>query len=225
MRHLKFPFLALLAVLAVGVFTSAALAAEDDEVVLPTRVANPIHRAQISLDRSVEYADSGDTTKAVAAMKAVRASVARADKAARKLMNAPAVDPEAEDAPEGAVSPADSVVAVLTLEYQVITTFADLFDTKKGIIVDGLSPALFAIMNARDSLLNAVIALDPEGAGADYADAMADVVTNFDDEVANLTDATTDDTLSAGGLKVLNKALAQSQQTQAKAAAAFGGGE
>jgi hypothetical protein len=228
MRHLKFPVAALLSVLAVGVIASGAAAAtpaDDEAVVLPTRVANPIHRAELALDKSIEYIDTGDTIKAVASLKAVRANMLRADNAARKLMAAPVADPEAEDAPEAAVTPADSVVAVLNLDYEIVTTFADLFDTKAGVIVDGLSPALFATMNHRDSMLDAIIALDPEGAGADYADSMADIVTNFDDEVANLTDATTDDTLSAGGLKVLNKALAQSQATQAKVALAFGGGE
>ena len=80
-------------------------------------------------------------------------------------------------------------------------------------------------MNTRDKLLAAVIALDPEGAGADYADGMADTVAGYDDEVANLTEALAADQLSAGGTKVLTAALNQSKATQAKVAAAFGGGE
>jgi hypothetical protein len=230
MRHVKFPLFALLAVLVVGIFSSSALAAtqaeDDDAPVLPTRVANPIHRAQLALDKSIEFIDTGDTVKAVAALKAVRANMVRADKAARVQMNAvPPVDDGGEDTEEPVTFGPDSVVAVLTLDYQIVTTVAGLFDTKAGIVVDGLSPLLFATLNARDSLLNAVIALDPEAAGADYADVMADILPNFDDEVANLNEGVEDDTLSAGGTKVLTKALAQSQRTQAKVALAFGGGE
>jgi hypothetical protein len=222
MRHRKLPLLALLGIIVLGVLASSAAAATplDPEIVLPSRVLKPIQRADISLDRAVEYVDSGDTVKAVAALKAVRANMTRADKAARKQMSAVPADPEAETTPGP-----DAVMAVLLLDHNIVTTLAGLFDTKAGIVVDGLSPLLFATMNARDSLLDAVIALDPEGAGVPYADAMSGIVPDFDDEVANFTDATADDQLSAGGLRVLNKALAQSQATQAKVAAAYGGGE
>jgi hypothetical protein len=223
MRHKTFPLLALLATLAFGVFSASALAATapaDDEVILPSRVANPIHRAELSLDRSEEYVDAGDKVRAVAALKAVRANMARADKAARRQMTAVPADPEAETTPGP-----DAVIAVLNLDSEIVTNLAGLFDTKQGIIVQGLSPLLFATMNARDKLLAAVIGLDPEGAGADYSDGMADIVTGFDDEVANLTEAIGDDQLSLGGRKVLVAAAAQSRKTQAKVAAAFGGGE
>jgi hypothetical protein len=107
----------------------------------------------------------------------------------------------------------------------VVTSVAGLFDGKKGAALNGLSSALFAAMNTRDKLVAAVIALDPEGAGADFADGMADTVAGYDDEVANLTEALAVDTLSAGGKKVLTAALNQSKATQAKITAAFGGGE
>jgi hypothetical protein len=223
MRHKTFPLLALLATVAFGVFSASALAATapaDDEVILPSRVANPIHRAELSLDRSEEYVDAGDKVRAVAALKAVRANMARADKAARRQMTAVPADPEAETTPGP-----DAVIAVLNLDSEIVTNLAGLFDTKQGIIVQGLSPLLFATMNARDKLLAAVIGLDPEGAGAAYSDGMADIVTGFDDEVANLTEAIGDDQLSLGGRKVLVAAAAQSRKTQAKVAAAFGGGE
>jgi hypothetical protein len=228
MRHLKLPLLALLAVLVVGVFASSALAAPaaapaDTEVVLPSRVANAIARTEIALGSAQMSIDTGDTLKAVASLKAVRANVARADKAARHQMAAVPVDPEA--VPEGAATPADSVIGVLTLESTVITTLAGLFDGQKGAVVDGLSPNLFAVMNLRDALANSIIGLDPEGAGADYADGMPDILPDFDDEVANFQEAISDDTLSAGGKKVLTAALAQSQKTDTAMNTAFGGGE
>jgi hypothetical protein len=221
MRLSKLPVLALLGVVLAAVLATSAVAAAppDPDVVLPSRVQNAINRSYLSLDIAEQLVDSGDTTKAVAALKSVRANVVRANKAAVKQMNAP-VDPNAETTPGP-----DSVVAVLTLETTVITSLASLFDAKQGIVVDGVSPALFGVMNTRDSLVNAVIALDPEGAGAPYGDAMPDILPDFDDEVANFTEALSDDTLSAGGKKVLTAALAQSTKTDAKVNTAFGGGE
>jgi hypothetical protein len=221
MRLSKLPVLALLGVVLAAVLATSAVAAAppDPDVVLPSRVQNAINRSYLSLDIAEQLVDSGDTTKAVAALKSVRANVVRANKAAVKQMNAP-VDPNAETTPGP-----DSVVAVLTLETTVITSLASLFDAKQGIVVDGVSPALFGVMNTRDSLVNAVIALDPEGAGAPYGDAMPDILPDFDDEVANFTEALSDDTLSAGGKKVLTAALAQSTRTDTNMNTAFGGGE
>lgn len=194
--------------------------AADDEVVLPSRVANAIRRTQNSLDAVAAYIDAGDPAKALASLKSLRINVFRADRAARHQMNAVPADPEAETTPGP-----DSVVAVLTLDQTVITTLAGLFDTKQGTIIDGLTPALFATMNTRDKLLDAVIALDPEGAGADYADGMADTVDGYTDELANIGEALSDDQLSVGGKKVLTAALKQSQAAGTKVANAFGGGE
>jgi hypothetical protein len=200
---------------------TSAVAAEDDEVVLPSRVANAIARAQKLLDAAGTSVDTGDTVKAVASLKAVHSAILRADRAARAQMNAP-VDPNAE---EGSTTGPDSVIAVLTLDQTAVTTIAGLFDTKSGLVVDSATHALFGTMNTRDKLLNAVIALPAEGAGADYSDGMADTVTGYDDEVANLSEALSSDKLSVGGQKVLTAALAQSKKTQAAATAAFGGGE
>jgi hypothetical protein len=230
MRTLRVTLLASLTIVLVLLLASpgpenAAAAAEppaDDAVVLPSRVANAINRAQLSLDAASQSIDTGDTVKAVASLKALRLNIYRADRAARAQMNAaPPADEEAEAATTGP----DSVIAVLTLDQTVATSVAGLFDAKKGATLDGLTSGLFAAMNTRDKLLNAVIALDPEGAGADYADGMADTVAGYDDEVANLSEALAVDQLSVGGKKVLTAALNQSKATQAKVAAAFGGGE
>jgi hypothetical protein len=199
----------------------ATVAAADDEVVLPSRVANAITRAQNLLDDAGVAVDTRDSVKAVALLKALQAAITRADNAARTQMNAVPADPEAD----GATSGPDSVVAVLTLDQTIITTLAGLFDGTTGAYVDASTHALFAAMNTRDKLLNAVIALPAEGAGADYADGMADTVLGYDDEVANITEAIATDKLSAGGKKVLQSALAQSQRTDASVNAAFGGGE
>jgi hypothetical protein len=204
----------------------ASMAAEEpaDAAVLPSRVSNAISRAQLSLDTASVAIDSGDAVKAAASLKALRLNIYRADRAARSQMNAPA-PAEGEEGGEVATPGPDSVIAVLTFEQAAVTSVAGLFDTQKGAILSSLTTALFGAMNTRDKLLAAVIALDPEGAGADYADGMADTVAGYDDEVANLTEALAVDTLSAGGKKVLGAALKQSTAAQSKVTTAFGGGE
>jgi hypothetical protein len=238
MRKSRFMLVPLAVVVGLLVSSPGSAVAQDadtEEVVLPSRVANAINRAELSLDAASVSIDTGDKAKAVTSLNGVRLNLYRADKAARAQMNAapPAEDdaaepaegaPEAPDAPETLPGP-DSVIAVLGLDQTVVTTVAGLFDNKQGAVLTPLSSSLFAAMNTRDKLLASVIALDPEGAGADYADGMADTVAGYDDEVANLTEALAVDQLSAGGRKVLTAALNQAKATQAKVADAFGGGE
>jgi hypothetical protein len=224
------PLAAIVGLLVSSPGSAIAQAEPDDAVALPSRVSNAINRTGISLDAASGSLDSGDKLSATASLNGVRLNIYRADKAARAQINAAPVEAEeppedAPEAPEAATTPVDSVVAVLALDQTVVTTVAGLFDGKQGAILSSLSKDLFTAMNTRDKLLATVIALDPEGAGADYADGMADTVAGYDDEVANLTEALATDQLSAGGKKVLTAALAQSKATQAKVTAAFGGGE
>jgi hypothetical protein len=145
----------------------------------------------------------------------------RAHRAGMAQMNA-AVDPEAETAPGPG-----SVVAVLTLEQAAITNLAGLFDgiTAHPRVVSRISGALAAANTNRNLMLNAVIVLDHERAGADYADGMADTVVSYADEVANLTEALHDDRLSAASRAALKSAIAKSRATAAKVNTAFGGGK
>ena len=192
----------------------------EDEVVLPSRVANAITRGENLLDAVGTSIDSGDTTKATAQLSRISTAIARVQKAALAQMTAAPADPEAETTPGP-----DSVVAALTFEQGAITRLSGYFDGKSGTLVDSLTHALFATMNTRDKLANAVLGLDPEAAGAGFSDGMADTITGYDDEVANLKEALANDTLSAGAKKVLNSALKQSQAMETKMNAAFGGGE
>jgi hypothetical protein len=199
----------------------AHAAAEDtEEVILPSRVANLIARTNKALSKATEHVDEAEYTKAIVSLRAVRRSLTAADKAARRAMNAVPADPEAE----GVTTGPDSVIAVLTLDQQVITGLAELLNGQSGSLVGAIGTTMTAAQNTRDKLVDAVIALDPEGA-ADYADGMADTVDSYTDEVSNISDTLADDTLSAGGKSVLNTGLAKSQATAAKILAAFGGGE
>lgn len=198
----------------------AAQTPADDTVVLPGRVAAAIRRTQRSLDNAENHVDEAEPAKAVTSLRAVRRNMYRADRAARRQMNAVPADPEAET-----TSGPDSVIAVLTLDQTVVESLSGLFDTNSKGVVDGLSHAMYRTMDARDRLLNSVIALDPEGAGANYSDGMADTLDGYADEVASISEALADDQLSAGGARVLRPALSQSQATAAKVNLAYGGGE
>jgi hypothetical protein len=198
-------------------FGAPPTAAED--VVLPSRVDISIHRTERSICKAEEHVDEGEYAKATVSLRSARRNMYRADRAARRQMNV-VVDPEAETTPGP-----DSVIAVLNMDSEVVTTVSGLFDANSKGVVDSATHAMFRTLNARDRLLDAVIALDPEGAGADYADGMADTVDGYADEVSNISDALADDQLSPGGSVVLKAALTQVQATSAKVNAAFGGGE
>jgi hypothetical protein len=223
MRSRRPAALALLGVMLCLVIASSAIATPtalaDDQVVLPSRVANAISAAQNQLSASGASVRAGKPGKAAASLKALQRAVVEADKAARQQMS-PTPNSEA-DAPSGP----DSVIAVLTLDQTIIKTLARLFDARSGAIVDAETHALFATLNTRDKLLNTVIGLPAEGAGADYADGMPDTIPGYDSEVATLTNVLSTATLSAGGSKVIQAALAQSKRTQARVNNAFGGGE
>jgi hypothetical protein len=195
--------------------------AANEDVVLPSRVDIAIKRTERSVCKAEEHIDEGEYAQAAVSLRSVRRNMYRADRAAQRQMNI-VPDPDAE---EGTTPGPDSVIAVLGVESEVVTSVSGLFDANSKGVVDGATHALFRTLNARDRLLDSVIALDPEGAGADYADGMADTVDGYTDEVANITDALADDTLSAGGTKVLQAALTQVTATSAKVTAAFGGGE
>ena len=198
----------------------AQAAPADDAVVLPTRVAAAIRRTQNALAKAEEHVDEGEYAKASISLRAVRQNLSRADKAARRQMNAVPADPEAETTPGP-----DSVIAVLTLDQQAVVTVADLFNGQTGTLVTDLASTIVTAQTTRDKLLGAITALDPEGAGADYSDGMADTLDGYTDEVANIKEALADDKLSTGGAGALRTALARSNATLAKINTAFGGGE
>jgi hypothetical protein len=212
---------------ACGSVIASAQAEDTDEVVLPSRVANAIARTQTALANAAEHLDEGEYKQVIVSLRAVKNNMYRADRAARAQMNAvPPVDPEDPEGGEDAVTTGpDSVVAVLTLDQTIVTSLSGLFDTHSQGVVVALTHTLFQTMSARDKLLASVFALDPEGAGADYADGMADTLDGYTDEVANLQEALNSDALSAGGRRVLTAALTKSQATLAAITAAFGGGE
>jgi hypothetical protein len=217
--NLLVPLMIVLGLLLASPSSARVLGGGADETVLPSRVANAIKRAELSLDGASQSIGSGEAAKAVASLNSVRLNLVDADKAARRQMKAaPAEDAETTPGP-------DSVIAVLTLDQSAVTTISDLFNRKTGVIVNSLASGLVTAMNIRDRLLTSVIGLNPEGAGADYADGMADSVGGYDDEVANISEALADDLLSPVGRQALTAALSRSKATRSRVTKAFGGGE
>jgi hypothetical protein len=194
----------------------------DDDVVLPSRVASAIAFTQDSVDQSARRVNNGHWVLANQSLAAVGVNVGRAHRAGMYQVTLP-VPADAETTPGP-----DSVVAVLNLEQGVITNLAALFDgvtAKHPWVIKSLGAALTQANTSRNQMLDAIIALDPEGAGADYSDGMTDTVDGYTDEVANLTEALHNDVLAPAARTALNKALANSQATAAKVSAGFGGGE
>ena len=206
--------------LPIGHTAKASQAAEDDAVVLPSRVAGAIRRTENALAKAEEHIDEAEYSKAVISLRAVRKYLVVADKSARRQMSAVPADPEAET-----TTGPDSVIAVLSLDQEVAVGLAGLLNGQTGTLVGAIGTTLATAQTTRDKLLDTVIGLDPEGDGAAYADGMADTLDGYADEVDNITEAIALDVLSAGGKGILNAALTRSKATEAKIQAAFGGGE
>jgi hypothetical protein len=203
-----------------GRSTASAPPVLDDDLVLPSRVAASIDRMWNALERAEGRIDDAQYTAARLALKALRVDVVRAHRAGVRQMSVVPADEEAE-----APGP-PSVIAILTYEQAAIGRIAGLFDgVKKAGVVYALRSTLRAVQVTRDQMVNAVIALDPEGAGADYADGMVDTVPGYADEVANLTEALQVDRLTASARTGLTRGLARAKVTEAKINAAYGGGD
>jgi hypothetical protein len=193
----------------------------DDDVVLPSRVSAAMDRTASALDRSESRIDDQQYGLAAASLSALDADLVRTHRAANVQFHAPPPDPEAEATPGPS-----SVLAVLTLEQWAITRLAGLYDSVSDpIVLNRLSSALNTALTKRNRMLNAVLKLDPEGAGADYADGMADSLDGYADEVANLTEALDVDRLTPSARAALQNALLRSQAAADKMNAAFGGAD
>ena len=192
----------------------------DPEVILPARVDAALGRSLSALDRAEARVDDRQYGTAAVSLSALGADLNRAHRAAWVQLRAP-VDPESES-----TAGPDSVIANLIVEQSAITRLAGLYDTVTDpAVLNRLGGAMNVALTKRDVMLNAVIALDPEGAGAAYADPMADSVDGYTDEVACLTEALKADRLTTSARAALTNALARSKATAAKVLAAFGGGD
>jgi hypothetical protein len=184
----------------------------------PKSVQVPIRRAGVVLARAEANLKTHRPAAAAGALGLVRRYVARAHRAGLKQISAPPSDPESDVTP-GPVS----VVAVLDMEHAVVVRTARMLD---GLTVGiGVGKTLTAAMSGRMRMLNRITSLDPEGAGGDYDDDMADTLEIYTAEVTYLTAVLANGRLTAGSRNALQTALLRSKQTLAKVEAAWGGGE
>jgi hypothetical protein len=201
---------------------SLAAAPLDPEVILPSRVDAALHRLLDAVDRATAGVDDARLRPALRALNAATLNVKRSHLAARRQLEA---TPPPDDESESTAGP-DSVIATLNVEQGTITEITGLFDdvTDPGTVA-ALTHTLNTTLNKRAILLRLVIALDPEEAGAPYADGMADTVDFYTDEVDSLSEALRDDTLTRTSSAAITNALAKSEAARAAVTKAFGGGD
>lgn len=194
---------------------------EEDEVVPPKSVTDSICLTRAALTSAKKEVKGRHYRKALAALETLRSRVSKTHAVGMEQIGLPPSDPE-EDVPPGPVS----VVAVLDLEHRVGVNLLDLFRAlRKRNVVLSLRSTLRVTHAKRDEMLDAVIALDPEGEGADYSDGMADTLTIYKAEVKTIKAALNQYPLSKAGRRGLKNALVRVRATQTKVEAAFGGGE
>lgn len=193
----------------------------DPEVVLPSRVDASLHRTYDALERAVAAVDDRRRTPALKALRATTAGFSRSARAVLRQVSA--VPPPEEEGGESTAGP-DSALAALNVDQVGITSLAGLFDGVRNPALNrAIVQALVRAQNRRSAVLTAVVGLDPEGPGADYADAMTDTVPAYADEVANLTEALADDRLTPRARTALRAALQRSKAAEARVTAAYGG--
>ncbi len=192
----------------------------DDEVVLPARVAYAIARTKRSLHRAGAAIDHNRRSVALRSLRAVVKNVRRTHSIGMRQMHVAPVGEE--ETPPGP----DSVVAILGMEQQAITRLTRFFDDlRRPRVIARLRTATTVAYNKRARMLNAVARLDPEGAGADYSDGMADTVGAYAQEVSAVRNARKYGRLTAAARAALSRAVRRSQAARAVVNAAFGGGE
>jgi hypothetical protein len=157
----------------------------------------------------------------VHSLKAVGRHTRLANIQATRLIGAPPTDPESDDPPGP-----PAVLKALRLDTRITTGSVALFDNQaRPRVVRQLRMALSTALVRQEALLDAVIALPPEGAGSDYADGMADTLAMYNRQVKTISNALATFTLSPSGTTGLTKALTRATATKAKVTTAFGGGE
>jgi len=188
---------------------------------VPAVVAKPVGRAGVALKKAERRLSRGLVLKARRSLRLLRKRLTTAHEAGMAQIGAPPLDPESDDLPGP-----PSVLAVLALEDRVTVRVVRLFDGRRNEkLVRGLRKTLVVAHGRRDEMLDAVIALPPEGDGADYADGMADTLPIYDAEVTAVTSALAQYRLVAPARRGLRNALDRVTATRDKVNQAWGGGE
>ena len=216
--------------LAGALAVSASLAAApaqaadpfDPEVILPARVDASLHRNFDAVNRATVALDDRRWRGARRALRAARLGFPSSHLAVLRQVQAV---PPAGGEEESTAGP-DSALAGLNVDQYSITRLAGLFDRlNRRPMIRRIAAVLAKAQTGRAQLIGVLVALDPEAAGAPYADALADTVPNYTDEVAAITEALADDHLIPAARRVLQTVLTRSTQAEAQMTAAYGGAD
>ena len=188
---------------------------------VPSSVAKPVSLAYVALAKAKLQAANRWVVKAGDSLETVRVNLRRAHNAAMDLIGKPPIDPESDDPPGP-----PAVMAVLRLERTVGLGIVPLYNARKSTtFVRALGYTLYVTQTTRDKMLNRVLGLSPEGAGADFADDLADTLGGYTTEVNQIANALATYQLLPAAHDGLVNALARARATRDKMNAAFGGGE
>jgi hypothetical protein len=180
-----------------------------------------IRRGRSKLNAATRAFGRGEYTKALASLGALRYCVYRAHRAGMYQIGRPPADPESDEPPGP-----PAVIAVLNLEHLVTMRITPLFNGRTNSrIINPLRYTLYKTHVRRDRMLNRVIRLNPNGAGADYDDSMADTLGIYTAEVNLITRALEEYRLTTLSHDGLSAALARVRATRAKVNRRWGGGE
>ncbi len=214
--------------LALGVVLALALGLAPTATAVATAAGAPAStvkteatKAKAALAKAVTQVQAGNTTGAQSSLTAVRTHTVAANTDALNLIGKPPADPESDDPPGP-----PAVAAALKLDATVVTGVAALVDGATArALVKAIRTTLSGVQKHRDTMVNKVVALPPEGAGADYSDGMSDLLPLFKKEVKTLTTDLSAFQLTTSGHAGLQAALTKSQATEKVFAKAYGGGE
>jgi hypothetical protein len=135
----------------------------------PGLVNNRLVRAQAALDRVTNYADDGDTDKAVASLYTARLQVKLAWRSAKFVIQhaPPPVGDDLRARVSGGAPAAGTVAdqyatagAVLDLQHDVAQTGIGMIDTAKGALRDSLSRTIFLALDQRDLAIAYIHSID-----------------------------------------------------------------
>lgn len=168
---------------------------------VPARVATRLKKAERAVQRAEDYADDGESAKAITALTSARKNLASALKVTVKYVAADS---------DRAV-PAANAYAIVADDIAA-TTAAD-FDEQTGDLVDALGTTLQSAVDGRDDVVDAITALSDT---SDYADVAQQISDDIDDETSDITDALSDDTLTDAAKTALQNAATADAATKAK---------
>jgi hypothetical protein len=213
--------LSLVLSVALGLGLISATVTTPARAQVPPSVTKPIRLAEAALAQTKVHVARRQFGRANMSLKSLRENVARAHKAGMAQIGKPPSDPESDDPPGP-----PSVIAVLNMEHHVGIGLVPLFNRmREAAVVNALQDTLIFTYDARDKMLDRVIALPPEGAGSDYSDSMSDTLPIYSVEVNQITDGLKQYQLIQPGRTALTTDLRRVRATQAKVNKEWGGGE